>query len=73
MEQFERGIVYNRRVGNLYTGSLYLSLISLLENSDKSPPVFRPYLAISDAMTKTLASGFKRTWSRAKARPAVVA
>ncbi|MGV7982828.1 hydroxymethylglutaryl-CoA synthase, partial [Mycobacterium kansasii] len=35
MEQFERGIVYNRRVGNLYTGSLYLSLISLLENSDK--------------------------------------
>ncbi len=34
LEQYEKGIVYNRRVGNLYTGSLYLSLISLLENSE---------------------------------------
>ena len=34
MVQFENGIVYNRRVGNLYTGSLYLSLISLLENGE---------------------------------------
>ncbi|MDR0298933.1 MAG: hydroxymethylglutaryl-CoA synthase [Streptococcaceae bacterium] len=33
LEEFEKAIVYNRRVGNLYTGSLYLSLISLLENS----------------------------------------
>lgn len=33
LEQYEKGIIYNRRVGNLYTGSLYLSLISLLENS----------------------------------------
>ncbi|GAB2025754.1 hydroxymethylglutaryl-CoA synthase [Lactovum odontotermitis] len=31
--EFEKAIAYNRRVGNLYTGSLYLSLISLLENS----------------------------------------
>lgn len=35
LDQFEKGIAYNRRVGNLYTGSLYLSLISLLENSDE--------------------------------------
>jgi hydroxymethylglutaryl-CoA synthase len=34
LAQYEKGIVYNRRVGNLYTGSLYLSLISLLENAD---------------------------------------
>jgi len=34
MARYEEGIVYNRRVGNLYTGSLYLSLISLLENSE---------------------------------------
>ncbi|MGY3729481.1 hydroxymethylglutaryl-CoA synthase [Lactococcus termiticola] len=33
MSRYEEGIVYNRRVGNLYTGSLYLSLLSLLENS----------------------------------------
>lgn len=33
LEEFERAIVYNRRVGNLYTGSLFLNLISLLENA----------------------------------------
>ncbi|KRM76537.1 hydroxymethylglutaryl-CoA synthase [Secundilactobacillus collinoides] len=30
---FEASRVYNRRVGNLYTGSLYLSLMSLLANA----------------------------------------
>jgi len=34
LAQYEKGITYNRRVGNLYTGSLYLSLISLLENAE---------------------------------------
>ncbi|BCA86060.1 hydroxymethylglutaryl-CoA synthase [Enterococcus saigonensis] len=33
LERYEESIVYSRRVGNLYTGSLYLGLISLLENS----------------------------------------
>lgn len=32
LAEFEASRVYNRRVGNLYTGSLYLSLISLLAN-----------------------------------------
>ena len=32
-EQFEASREYNRNVGNLYTGSLYLSLLSLLQNS----------------------------------------
>lgn len=32
--EFANSIVYNSRVGNLYTGSLYLSLISLLANSE---------------------------------------
>ncbi|ANZ61846.1 hydroxymethylglutaryl-CoA synthase [Secundilactobacillus paracollinoides] len=31
---FEASRAYNRRVGNLYTGSLYLSLISLLANAE---------------------------------------
>lgn len=31
---FEQARVWNRRVGNLYTGSLYLSLLSLLANGD---------------------------------------
>ncbi|PNZ69261.1 hydroxymethylglutaryl-CoA synthase [Staphylococcus croceilyticus] len=31
---YEDAVYYNRYVGNIYTGSLYLSLISLLENRD---------------------------------------
>lgn len=33
LDEFEAARVYNRQVGNLYTGSLYLSLLSLLDNS----------------------------------------
>ncbi|WP_086313340.1 hydroxymethylglutaryl-CoA synthase [Enterococcus sp. 7F3_DIV0205] len=32
LAKYEASIVYSRQVGNLYTGSLYLGLISLLEN-----------------------------------------
>lgn len=34
LAQFTKATVFNRRVGNIYTGSLYLSLLSLLQNSD---------------------------------------
>lgn len=34
MANFDASIVYSRQVGNIYTGSLYLGLLSLLENSD---------------------------------------
>ncbi|EEQ81066.1 hydroxymethylglutaryl-CoA synthase [Staphylococcus warneri] len=33
---YEDAVYYNRYVGNIYTGSLYLSLISLLENHELS-------------------------------------
>ncbi|MTB64196.1 hydroxymethylglutaryl-CoA synthase [Streptococcus sp. zg-86] len=32
-ERFHEAIVYNKVVGNIYTGSIFLSLLSLLENS----------------------------------------
>lgn len=32
-ERFQEAIVYNKVVGNVYTGSIFLSLLSLLENS----------------------------------------
>lgn len=35
LDYYESAIVYSNVVGNIYTGSLYLSLISLLEQSDK--------------------------------------
>lgn len=31
-QSFDNSIIYNKKVGNIYTGSLYLSLLSLLEN-----------------------------------------
>ncbi len=34
-QYYEASIVYNKAVGNIYTGSLYLSLISLLEQADE--------------------------------------
>ncbi len=33
LAEFEASRVYNKRIGNLYTGSVYLSLLSLLSNS----------------------------------------
>ncbi|SKA00355.1 hydroxymethylglutaryl-CoA synthase, partial [Fructilactobacillus lindneri] len=33
LQEFEASRVYNKQVGNLYTGSLYLSLLSLLDNA----------------------------------------
>lgn len=35
LHQFEASITYSRQVGNLYTGSLYLGLLSLLQNSSQ--------------------------------------
>ncbi|HFI0256443.1 TPA: hydroxymethylglutaryl-CoA synthase [Streptococcus suis] len=32
-DRFQEAIVYNKVVGNIYTGSIFLSLLSLLENS----------------------------------------
>lgn len=38
MARYEESIRYSRRIGNLYTGSLYLGLTSLLENSKSLQP-----------------------------------
>lgn len=34
LEAFQASIVYSKQIGNIYTGSLYLGLLSLLENSN---------------------------------------
>lgn len=34
-EKFEKSAMYSRKVGNIYTASLYLSLLSLLENDEE--------------------------------------
>lgn len=35
LEKFNASVIYSKEIGNIYTGSLFLSLISLLENSEK--------------------------------------
>lgn len=37
LEYLDQALIYNKKIGNIYTGSLYLSLISLLDNSQLSP------------------------------------
>lgn len=34
LDKFNASIIYSKEIGNIYTGSLFLSLISLLENTD---------------------------------------
>lgn len=36
-DHYEKAIIYNKAVGNIYTGSLYLSLVSLLEQTEELP------------------------------------
>nr|WP_304599214.1 hydroxymethylglutaryl-CoA synthase [Leptotrichia sp. oral taxon 223] len=65
MEKFHTSIVYGKRVGNIYTGSLYLSLLSLLENCDnlKAGDKIGMYSygsgAVCEFFNLSLADGFK--------------
>lgn len=66
LTNFEAGIAYNRQVGNIYTGSLYLSLLSLLENSRALQAGDRIGLfsygsgAVCEIFTATLVDGFEQ-------------
>lgn len=65
LANFEAAIAYNRQVGNIYTGSLYLSLLSLLENSRALQAGDRIGLfsygsgAVCEVFTATLVDGFE--------------
>lgn len=62
---YEYSILYNREVGNIYTGSLYLSLMSLLENAHDLKEDDRIGLfsygsgAVGEFFTGILQPGFK--------------
>lgn len=65
LEKFHTSIIYGKRVGNIYTGSLYLSLLSLLENcvnlngGDKIGMYSYGSGAVCEFFNLTLAEGFK--------------
>lgn len=70
MARYEEGITYSRRIGNLYTGSLYLGLISLLENSQALKSGARIGLfsygsgAVSEFFTGYLEEGYQNFLSK---------
>lgn len=64
LKAYEESIIYSRKVGNLYTGSLYLGLISLLENATSLVAGSRLGLfsygsgAVSEFFSGTLVEGY---------------
>lgn len=64
-ENFESTILYSKEVGNIYTGSLYLGLLSLLENSknlvagDEIALFSYGSGAVAEIFSATLVDGFK--------------
>lgn len=66
LDSYEYSRVYNKRVGNIYTGSLYLSLISLLEQhpklkaSDKIGMFSYGSGAVGEFFALRLVRGFKK-------------
>lgn len=63
-DSYKSATDYNRYVGNIYTGSLYLSLISLLENHDLNSGDRIGLFSygsgsVGEFFTATLADGFK--------------
>lgn len=63
---FDAAITYSRQIGNIYTGSLYLGLLSLLENSsslkagDKIALFSYGSGAVSEMFSATLIEGYEK-------------
>ena len=65
-KHFDESIIYSQKVGNIYTGSLFLGLLSLLENSDslKAGDKIALYSygsgAVSEFFSVVLVEGFEK-------------
>lgn len=65
-ENFDQSILYSQRVGNIYTGSLFLGLLSLLENSQSLKAGDRIALfsygsgAVSEIFSADLVEGYEK-------------
>ena len=71
-ENFEKSILYSQKVGNIYTGSLFLGLLSLLENSDKLKAGDKIALfsygsgAVAEIFSVFLVPGYEKQLSRTR-------
>ena len=73
-DNFEQSILYSQQIGNIYTGSLFLGLLSLLENSTKLQGGDQIAMfsygsgAVAEIFTGTLAEGFQQELSKGQDR-----
>ena len=71
-ENFEKSILYSQKVGNIYTGSLFLGLLSLLENSDNLKAGDKIALfsygsgAVAEIFSVSLVPGYENQLSRTR-------
>ena len=71
-ENFEKSILYSQKVGNIYTGSLFLGLLSLLENSYKLKAGDKIALfsygsgAVAEIFSASLVPGYEKQLSRTR-------
>lgn len=65
-ERLKKSVIYSSQIGNIYTGSLFLSLLSLLENDDtlKSTNTLGMYSygsgAVAEFFSITLVEGYEK-------------
>ncbi|AND79215.1 hydroxymethylglutaryl-CoA synthase [Streptococcus pantholopis] len=73
-DNFQHSILYSQQIGNIYTGSLFLGLLSLLENStslqegDQIAMFSYGSGAVAEIFTGTLAKGFKKQLLKGQSR-----
>ncbi|WP_064581322.1 hydroxymethylglutaryl-CoA synthase [Streptobacillus moniliformis] len=72
LKEFEASVEYNKRVGNIYTGSLYLSMLSLILNSknikagDKIGMFSYGSGAVAEFFSVTLVKGYENSIDKEK-------
>lgn len=72
MSYYQSSIYYNKQVGNIYTGSLYLSLLSLLEQGEELDEGARIGLfsygsgAVGEFFSGTIKAGYKEHLNKEK-------
>ena len=71
-ENFDKSILYSQKVGNIYTGSLFLGLLSLLENSENLKAGDKIALfsygsgAVAEIFSASLVPGYENQLSRTR-------
>ncbi|WP_068267888.1 hydroxymethylglutaryl-CoA synthase [Caviibacter abscessus] len=69
-DEFHNSIIYNKKVGNIYTGSMFLNFLSLIENSKTLKPNDRIGFysygsgAVAEFFSGTLVEGYEKVLNK---------